>query len=135
MASNIRQFDAALQRHGDKVIPEQAAEHQQQVAIQALTRVVRLTPVASGRARGAWRVRASRAAGSFPNTPDRDGSSTIARGIERIKRFKPFRRMFLTNGAPYAWRLEHGWSKQANAGMVRITFEALRSRIGRATVR
>lgn len=135
MASNIRQFDAALQRHGDKVIPEQAAEHQQEIAIAALTRVVRLTPVASGRAKGAWRVRASRVAGSFPNTPDRDGGSTIARGVERIKSFEPFREMFLTNAAPYAQRLEDGWSKQASAGMVRSTFEALRSRIGRATVR
>jgi hypothetical protein len=29
--------------------------------------------------------------------------------------------IYLTNSLPYARRLEYGWSKQAPAGMVRIT--------------
>lgn len=40
--------------------------------------------------------------------------------------------IYFTNSMPYAYRLEHGWSKQAPAGMVAVTVAAWQSHFNKA---
>lgn len=40
--------------------------------------------------------------------------------------------IYFTNSMPYAYRLEHGWSKQAPAGMVNVTILAYKANLDKA---
>ena len=108
------------------------------VALEVLTRVVMMSPVDTGRFRGNWTVSIgsvdssvsaedkSRVLGAIvPASGDVDpsGGATIARGSAVIPGASAGQSIFITNNLPYARRLEHGWSKQAPAGMVRVVVQ------------
>ncbi|KGQ19931.1 Phage protein [Lysobacter dokdonensis DS-58] len=74
-----------------------------------------------GRLRGNWNV--SIGAGDFGTTPVRDqsGGATIARGTNILHGWKDGD-IYLMNSLPYVRPIEYlGHSKQAPAGMVRLT--------------
>lgn len=82
-------------------------------------RVVLKSPVDTGRFRANWNL-------SFqaPDTSTRDSSANDApaRAAAKLTQYRTGQTIYITNGLPYAGRLEFdGWSKQAPAGMVRIT--------------
>lgn len=74
-----------------------------------------------GRFRGNWQLTVSAPATAALDRIDANGSETIADGAAAIAAFVAGPPIYLTNNLSYAVRLEHGWSKQAPAGMVRIT--------------
>ena len=59
-------------------------------------------------------------AGVIPGA-DRSGVATVGRIIAAIPDQASGKVYFLTNNTPYAQRLEHGWSRQAPAGVVGLT--------------
>lgn len=103
----------------------QAKENAQQVvrkvSTDVLSRVVLRTPVDTGRARANWVTTYGNPSPVIRNTVDRSGEGTILRGRGTIGRATPGADIYIMNNLPYAERLEYGWSKQAPAGMVRIT--------------
>lgn len=88
-----------------------------------LSSVVRRTPVDTGRARANWNVSLNRVDASVSvTTTDASGRQTIHVGNAAISKWDIGDSIFIANSLPYIRRLEYdGWSKQAPAGMVRIT--------------
>lgn len=104
-----------------KEAPEQARTVVRKVSTDVLTKVVLRSPVDTGRFRANWAT--SFGAPSYRVTADVDptGQGAILRGRSTINRAYGDYDIFITNSLPYAQRLEYGYSKQAPAGMVRIT--------------
>lgn len=93
------------------------------VATDVLTGVVRRTPVDTGRARASWGVGINRVdvVANYTAT-DRTGQKTILAGLLSINQWKPEDEILIVSRLPYINRLEFdGWSRQAPAGMVRVT--------------
>lgn len=90
------------------------------VALDLMTSLVMKSPVDTGRFRGNWQVQYS----LTPRTlelVDRTGAATLASAQMDLSAFSIGRMLYLVNHLPYAVPLEYGHSKQAPAGMVRIT--------------
>jgi hypothetical protein len=93
-----------------------------------MTRVIYRTPVATGRARAGWTA-AGNALGIKIPKPNRrapgDAAFDLGEYEEKLTGPKQFIRV--ANNVDYILPLEYGWSKQAPAGMVRISMAELRS--------
>lgn len=98
-------------------------------ALELFTQIVRKTPVDTGRARGNWTA----GIGTLPagtDAPDKKGGATIAQAAAVIATAEPDGpAIYIGNNTPYILRLEIGppkpTSKQAPAGMVRVSIENL----------
>lgn len=111
-----------------------------QVTLDLLGEIVDRSPVQSGRFRGNWRVGlgssgtrreqvVAQGRGFSRALADKDGAATIRRGLlvlTALPQVPPT--IFITNDAPYALRLERGYSKQAPGGIVALSVEAIGSR-------
>lgn len=98
--------------------------------LDAFTRVVLKSPVDTGRFRANWNF--SVGAPDYSVTP----STNQARGQTEAAKALAMQVgtiAYLSNGLPYARRLENGWSKQAPAGMVRTTVAEFNAIVQRAT--
>jgi hypothetical protein len=76
------------------------------------------SPVDTGRFRANWNVSAGApdqtvTASTDKTRADREVLKALALPVGGV--------MYMANALPYAVRLEHGWSKQAPAGMVRLS--------------
>lgn len=102
-------------------VEAQIASALHEVAIEMLTRIVMRSPVDTGVFRGNWQVGINVKPSGVLDEPDTSGAATIARGTSVIKKAKAGDTIFITNNLAYGPALEHGWSKQAPNGMVRVT--------------
>lgn len=91
------------------------------VALDLFKRVIMKTPVDTGRAKGSWLVSINSIPTGVPGTLDKDGSATIMRVSADVLTMKAGQIITLVSNLDYINRLEYGYSKQAPAGMVRIT--------------
>lgn len=94
------------------------------VTLDLFARVVRRTPVDTGRARGNWQVGInSIPRGEFGAASEGRiaAKTTVAAGTADAIKAKLGDRVFIVNSVPYIFKLEKGSSKQAPAGMVTIT--------------
>lgn len=102
------------------------------VMLEVFRRVVMKSPVQTGRFRGNWNIgylSPNRGASEFT---DPTGAATLSR-ITAAVQAAPINdgaSVFLTNSLPYALELEHGSSKQAPAGMVKVTLAEVTARYG-----
>lgn len=90
------------------------------VGLDLMTSLVLKSPVDTGRFRGNWQVQYNLVPGALP-TLDKSGGPTIAAANGALQSFAVGQTFYLVNHLPYAIPLEYGHSKQAPAGMVRIT--------------
>ncbi len=86
--------------------------------IELFSAVVRRSPVDTGRFRANWNV--------SQGTPDAISTDSVDQNraeneIEKVLSFAIGGKYYLTNGLPYAARLENGYSDQAPAGMIRLS--------------
>jgi hypothetical protein len=100
--------------------------------LDVFTAVVLKSPVDTGRFRANWNVSYGVADLTVSESTDK------ARGLAEAK--KPLTLpvggvMHLSNGLPYARRLEYGWSKRAPAGMVRITAQEFSDYVAKAVAK
>lgn len=101
------------------------------VALDVLKTIVLRTPVDTGRARGNWQVTIGVPATGRLERLDKQGAAAIASGSSAVAGFKVGPTIWLVNNLPYAVRLEYGWSKQAPAGMVRLTQREWSAKVAR----
>lgn len=98
------------------------------VGIELLGRIVRATPVDTGRARGNWNVSIGR---EDPTTNDeRRAAEALEEGnrvINEVKLGTRGDRVFITNGLPYIGPLNDGHSKQAPKGYLQRIVRDMRS--------
>lgn len=91
------------------------------ISLDMFRRVIMKSPVDTGRFKGNWQV----AIGSIPagtlEVNDKTGTATIARVTAATLGLQAGETIYLVNNLEYARALEYGHSKQAPAGMVRIS--------------
>lgn len=85
-----------------------------------------------GRFKNNWQL----GIGSLNTDTGRDASSSGNGALKAfgatIKAWKPGQTIYLTNSMAYAYRLEHGWSKQAPSGMVRLAVQNFNQALAKA---
>ena len=102
-----------------------ALKFQKRVALEALTRIVKRTPVDTGFARANWQVAPTTNEGTVDGT-DPGGGGTIAGGLSDINKVRvPFGVIWIFNNVKYIAFLEEGSSSQAPQGMVALTLREL----------
>jgi hypothetical protein len=114
----------------------QLGQFQRRVNLSILRRLVLGSPVDTGRFRANWQVGVDRlpegVLGAEGDTFDRGGGQSLSRGMETTGGQFRASTFYIVNNLPYAVPLEYGWSRQAPAGMVRITLAAHRQIIEEA---
>lgn len=101
------------------------------VALDLHGQMIERTPVDTGRAKGAWQVGVG-AIDKSEGAPDVSGTTALVRGAAKMEQWKPGQTIWITNHLPYAYRLEHGWSKQAPGGMVRLAVQNYAQAVAKA---
>ena len=101
------------------------------VMIEAFSKVVKKSPVDTGRFRGAWIA----SVGSYSRSPgdavDKSGDSTIRKIKQDVLGMDISQRCYLVNALPYAIRIENGWSHtQAPQGVVKLTLAEITAKYG-----
>ena len=86
--------------------------------IELFGRVVKMTPVDTGRAKGNWQCTVGSPATDEIDRLDKSGSTVMAEVKQNVP--KAGNVVWLANNVPYIRALEYGHSKQAPEGMVRI---------------
>lgn len=102
------------------------------VMLDTFRSVVLKSPVQTGRFRGNWNIGYLSPNRETTVATDQSGAATISR-ITAAVQAAPINdgaSVFLTNSLPYALELEHGSSKQAPAGMVKVTLAEVTARYG-----
>lgn len=79
---------------------------------------VKLSPVDSGAYRASWNVSENEPVFIYAGKPIERGVVLKPPSLPRLST-KFYRKFYVTNGAPYALRLENGWSGQAPYGVLR----------------
>lgn len=131
MPSNIREFEAGLDRWMDREVPDALERTHRTVLLDLFARLVRATPVDTGRARANWQI----AHGSPPSGEIAwEGGGGGAASREALDRESPVAlsapapgRSWVANNVPYIGRLNDGWSDQAPAGFVDLAIEETKS--------
>lgn len=99
------------------------------VTLDLFTSVVQKSPVDTGRFKANWNV--SKTTPNFSFT----AATNTARGeaeAQKALNFSAGGVVYLSNGLPYARRLEYGYSGQAPSGMVRLSVREFSAFIQRA---
>lgn len=91
------------------------------LVLECCKRVVLLTPVDKGRARGNWQVTEGAPATEPLFQFDKSGTMVIQQALEATRTLSSDEVAFVVNNLPYIAALEEGHSQQAPAGMVAIT--------------
>lgn len=96
------------------------------LGLETMGRLMRKTPVDTGRARANWNA----ATGSPDRSVDEkksasDVTAAQAAAEQKIAEFGAGESLFLTNGLPYIPALEDGHSGQAPQGMIKVTVQEL----------
>jgi hypothetical protein len=93
------------------------------ISLDMFTRIILKSPVDTGRFRGNWQVAIGIIPAGTLELTDKTGTATISQVDAALLKVKGGDVIYFVNNLPYANRLEYGHSKQAPAGMVRITVE------------
>lgn len=103
------------------------------VSFELLSRVVLMSPVDTGRFRANWNISGGGIDTRTTDDVDKGGAEALGRVSAELSAAKFDRPMVIwfTNSLPYARQLEYGYSKQAPAGMVRVSIRDIVSRYGR----
>lgn len=131
MASNLRSFNLAVQKHGEEIPARRMEQIHRAVGLEALRGVVLMSPVDTGRFRGNWQQTLGSPASGTLEVLDKSGGPTITAGEAVLSAVPAFSVTWLVNNLDYAVALEKGHSKQAPRGMLAVTAARLRSWLAR----
>ena len=129
LQQSLAAFNADVRTWANTVPPERLLLAHRKLALEALSRVVKRTPVDTGRARGNWQASIeSEVDAEIPAAvAEKRGAGAItAEALTVTKALQPYGVVFIQNNVPYILPLEDGHSAQARAGMVRPTVLELR---------
>lgn len=133
-SEGLESFNLALHRFGHVTVPDELAKAGRKIALSVLRGVIWKTPVRTGRARSNWSVTLDKPSGAEINGGGFDSpavggqaetviaSLTLAKGESVIRRWNPEDVvLWIENNVPYIESLENGHSRQAPAGMLKLT--------------
>lgn len=93
-------------------------------AQQLFEMVVDLSPVDSGAYRASWHISEGKPVYRWVGRQPRNAPELEMPIMPQLST-KFYRKFYVTNGAPYAYRLEYGWSEQAPLGVMRNALRML----------
>jgi hypothetical protein len=91
------------------------------IAFEMFGRVIQKSPVDTGRFKSSWMVSVNSIPSGDPGIIDKSGAPSFAQVDAAVLEMKAGDTITMTSSLAYARQLEFGWSKQAPAGMVRLT--------------
>ena len=106
-AENAAAFSLGLRRYAGETAPEAANQWAREIAFTAFDRIVQLTPVDTGRARGNWQVSAAPAVPELERE-DKSGRETLRAGNAAINEWPVVDSIYIANSLPYIGVLEYG---------------------------
>lgn len=112
LTGDLRAFAQNTRIRGDQVV--------RKVTIDIARDLVQMTPVDTGHARSNWFFGYSPVTAQDP-TASKNGAPSIRRSLEFAQNLKAGGVFYITNNVDYIMPLEYGHSKQAPAGMARVT--------------
>lgn len=122
VSSNFKEFEKHLKRAIDKNGDKGAKNLLKQLTFLFLQLVIPRTPVDTGRARAGWYPAAQRLG---LGTGNGNGEGSIEIKLEGKKKY-----IEITNRVNYIVYLEYGKSKQAPAGMARVSLHDVKTILG-----
>lgn len=96
------------------------------------SRIIKESPVDTGRFRGNWQASINSPQKSKMQRLDKSGAAAIGDMSSVVMSMKMGQTFYLTNNLPYARRLEYGYSKQAPSGFLRINVMRVQSELAKA---
>lgn len=130
MANDFGQFRIDLGRFA-KTVGEKHTGLVKKVVLDVLDRVVKKSPVDTGRFKGNWNVGVGRPDLETTDRCDKSGNETLSRGETQVSRIETGEVVvYVTNNLDYAKSLENGHSKQAPAGVLGVTVAEIRAHLG-----
>lgn len=93
------------------------------VSLDLMARVIRRTPVDTGRARANWQVAIETIPVGEVEGSDKSGAKTLTAAAATVQSMIAGHVVYLVNNVPYIGVLEDGSSKQAPAGMLEVTLQ------------
>jgi len=117
--NDARRIGLKIDRKADRLV--------RGLVLETTGRLVKRTPVLTGRARANWQVGTKPAKKGGTDKKDRGGSATIAGAARAARQLANAARIFITNGLPYIAALDKGSSSQAPNGMVSTTLAELKA--------
>ena len=126
MPTNLRQFNIDVNGHQTDVDSALTNFHRR-LHMEALARIVRRTPVDTGRARGNWQS----SIGS-PASGQRTFEDPVGTGMAQLGVLPPYSKSFITNNVPYILVLEDGGFTPPEPGPSK---DRRKGRLGRVLVR
>ena len=123
MADDARSFSLQLNQEWAAKVDD-LEEAVALIGLQAFRGIVQKSPVDTGRFRGNWNTSIGGADFTTTETVDPSGSASIASATATLGNYdatEGFPAINISNGLPYAVRLEDGYSGQAPNGMVALT--------------
>lgn len=119
----LRSFSRSTGIRFDKIV--------RKVCLDLTRDLVLLTPVDTGMAKSNWFLGTNRVS-STETTASKNGAPSLGRASEFASTLKAGGVFFIVNNLPYIMALEYGHSKQAPAGMARITVERFQALVNAA---
>ena len=113
-------FSGDIRRFNEKVEKAASAVFRG-TALNLFAKVVKRTPVKTGRLRANWMSQINSAPSTTTEATDKSGRTAIQSANSTTARAKLGDSIFLANNLPYAQAIEDGHSNQAPAGMVKVT--------------
>lgn len=124
-------FSAQLQQFADETM-DSADSIFRDVVMMVGETLVRLSPVDEGTFRGAWRFSIGAQDDTVYETPDKDGSETVARMLAGVGDLTFGQVANIQNSTIYGIPLEFGHSQQAPNGFLRITITRFQEMVNQA---
>lgn len=93
------------------------------VAMDLGGQMIEKSPVDTGRFKNNWQTSLGGLNKSTSAGADASASQAVGALHAAVGAWNPGQTIFISNSLPYAQRLEMGWSKQAPAGIVRLTVQ------------
>ena len=129
-ALNLEQFNYELDTAVKQLTDRDVVAFQRLLALKLFEKIIRKTPVDTGRARGNWRISVNGFDDSIVPIEGHTGevyedlgpvgltTLGMAQAALTPQSVPLGSIIYISNSLPYILRLEQGWSKQAAAGMV-----------------
>lgn len=130
MPVNNEEFNREIKLWAYEVVPQELLRLVKRVALELFGKIVRKTPVDTGRARGGWTISIGALSGVEVEQSIGEGrklTKTLAELTAEARRavasLEPYETVFIENNVRYIFRLENGYSEQAPKGMVALSVE------------
>lgn len=131
--TNYEEFATEVRRVSKDLTERQQVLFVKKIAMELLRRVVKRTPVDTGRARGNWQITVGKpATKALDVSGPGAGAQAVAQGVAALTTLPPYSIVWLSNNVPYITVLEFGQFEPPNPGPSK---DPRRGRFGRTLVK